>query len=119
MRKLSTGFTLIELIVFIVIMGIAVSAVLLSFQTLLSKSPQANQQTIALELAEGRMDVIMGQYYLNGFASFSDICPAAAVCQTQAGYTISSSITGSSPTKTITVTVSGRGSAILTMQVWS
>ncbi|HEV2614609.1 MAG TPA: prepilin-type N-terminal cleavage/methylation domain-containing protein [Gammaproteobacteria bacterium] len=119
MRKLSSGFTLIELIVFIVIVGIAATTALLSFQTVLSKSPNANHQTTALELAEGRMDIIMGQYYQNGFAGFADICPGAAVCMTLTGYTVTSSITGSAPTKTITVTVTGLGSAILTMQVWS
>jgi MSHA pilin protein MshD len=113
------GFTLIELILFIVIMGIAATAVLLSFQTLLAKSPNANRQTTALELAEGRMDVILGQYYQAGFTNFGDICPGAAVCQTLSGYSINSSITNNGASKTITVTVSGLGDAILTIEVWS
>jgi len=118
MRKLSPGFTLIELIIFIVIVGIAATAILLSFQTVLSKSPDTNKQTIATELAEGRMDLIIGQYYIYGLSSFSDICNGSspAVCMTISGYTVSSSITGTGP-KTITVTVSGSGSAVLTAQV--
>lgn len=116
--EFSSGFSLIELIVFIVIVGISVVAVLLSFQTLLTRSPNTNRQTVAIELAQGRMDVILGQYYQNGYSSFADICPGAAVCQSLTGYTITSAITGSDP-KTITVTVSGLGSAILTTQVWS
>ena len=122
MKKISAGFTLIELILFIVIVGIAAIAVLLSFQTLLTKSPNTNRQTTAITLAGARMDVIMGQYYQAGFASFSDICSGgspAAVCQTQAGYTIASSIINNGTSKTITVTVSGLGDAILTTQVWS
>ncbi|MDX2165304.1 MAG: prepilin-type N-terminal cleavage/methylation domain-containing protein [Gammaproteobacteria bacterium] len=122
MKKISAGFTLIELILFIVIIGIAAIAVLLSFQTLLTKSPNTNRQTTAIILAQSRMDVIMGQYYQNGFASFSDICSGgspAAVCQTQTGYTITSSIINNGASKTITVTVSGLGDAIITTQVWS
>ena len=114
-----SGFTLIELILFILIMGIAAMTVLLSFQTILARSPNANRQTTALELAEGRMDIIMGQYYQVGFSNFGDICPGAAVCQSLSGYTVTSSITNNGASKTITVTVSGLGDAILTMQVWS
>lgn len=122
MKKSPHGFTLIELVVFIVILGIAAITVLLSFQTLLTKSPNTNRQTTAIALAEGRMDVIIGQYYQNGFASFSDICAGgspAAVCQSQSGYTITSSIVNNGASKTITVTVSGLGSAIISTEVWS
>jgi type II secretory pathway pseudopilin PulG len=119
MRKTQPGVKGFKLILFIVIMGIAATAVLLSFQTLLAKSPNANRQTTALELAEGRMDVILGQYYQAGFTNFGDICPGAAVCQTLSGYSINSSITNNGASKTITVTVSGLGDAILTIEVWS
>lgn len=119
MRIFRAGFTLIELVLFLVILSIAAVAILLTFQTILTALPNAHNQTTAIELAQGRMDVILGQYLQNGFSSFSDPCPGAAVCMTLTGFTVTSSITGSTPTKTITVTASGRGSAILTMQVFS
>jgi prepilin-type N-terminal cleavage/methylation domain-containing protein len=119
MRKKNSGFTLIELLLFIIIMSIAAATILLSFRTLLTKSPNANRQTTALELAEGRMDIILGQYYQNGFSSFGDICPGAAVCMSISGYSVNSSITDNGNSKTITVTTSGLGDAILTIQVWN
>ncbi len=117
MKKMFSGFSLIELVFFIVIFAIASIAILRSFQAILTVLPNANRQNVATELAQGRMDVILGQFLLKGFNNFSDPCPGAAVCQTLTGYTVNSAITQSGSTKTVTVTVSGLGSAILTMQV--
>ena len=121
------GFSLIELIVFILIIAIVTSALLVSFQTILQVSPTGNRQTTAIGLAQERMDLILGQRRLKGFSSFSNPCASGsppAICTALTGYTVTSNIaattiSGDSNYKTITVTVSGLGNAVLTTLVGS
>ena len=123
----SAGFSLIELIIFILIIGIAASAVLTSFQTILQKSPTGNRQTTAIALAQERMDLILAQRQLQGFSSFIDPCASGsppAICTAPTGYTVTANIAaitigGDSNYKTITVTVSGSGDAVLKTLVGS
>ena len=95
MKKNNAGFSLIELVVFIVVMGIAITGIFFAFNTALRQSVVANPQTIVNLLAQGRMDIIVGQESINGFNAYSDICPGPAVCTLPAalsGYSIASSI---------------------------
>lgn len=117
LKKKSAGFSLIELVVFIVVIGLAVGGVFLAFSTALQKNPLINPQTTANELASARMDIIIGQRRINGFSTLSDPCVSSppAVCTVPAaitGYTISSAIStisigGDSNYKLIIVTVTG------------
>jgi type II secretory pathway pseudopilin PulG len=123
MKKLA-GFTLIELVIFIVILAILVLGLLMAFNVSLERSVDVEGVTRALDLAEGRMDLILGQKKMVGFASFTDPCvasPSLGVCTTPSGYAVSSSIAnnwnGDSNFKVITVTVSGGGTASLTALV--
>ncbi len=121
-KKRTLGFTLIELIVFIVVLAIAAVTTLIAFQSIMTASPNSQRETVAIELAQARMDFIMGQFYQFGFGNFSDTCQSGsppAVCLTMTGYTTTSSITTSGSTETITVTVTGLGSAILTTEVFN
>jgi len=119
MIKHSAGFSLIELVIFIVVIGIAVSGIFLAFNTALQKTPLVNSQTTANELASARMEIIIGQRRMVGFNSFTDICPGPAVCTIPAaitGYTITSSITtytvgSDSNYKLIDVTATGPNNA--------
>lgn len=121
------GFTLIEMIVFILIIGIAASAIFTSFQAVLQKSPTGNRQTTAIALAQERMDLVLAQRQLKGFTSFSDPCNSGsppAICTWPTGYTVSSdisplTISGDSNYKVITITVSGLGDAVLKTLVGS
>lgn len=121
------GFSLIELIVFILIIGIIASALLVSFSTILQNAPSSNFQTTAIALAGERMDIILGQKQMQGFSSFSDPCTLStppAICVSYSGYTISSSIGtitigGDSGYKVITVTISGKGNVVLQTLVGS
>ncbi len=91
----SKGFSLIELVVFIVVIGLALSGVFLAFSTALQKSPGVNAETTALELAAARMNIIIGQRHINGFSATSDPCTAGsppAMCAGTTGYTVTSSI---------------------------
>lgn len=117
----SKGFSLIEMIVFILIIGIAAIAVLRSFGSFLQKSPTGNRQTTAIALAQERMELILAQRQLKGFNSFTDLCSGGSppsICTAPSGYTITSTISsvtigGDSNYKNITVTVSGLGDATL------
>ncbi len=117
MKKYEAGFSLIELVIFIVIIGIVVSSVFLAFSTSSQKSPFVNAQVTANLLAGARMDIILGQRRLVGFTSFTDPCVSSppAVCTVPAGitgYTTTSTIStltigGDSNYKSINVTVTG------------
>lgn len=117
------GFTLIEIIVFIVISGILMSTILLGSTLALRSSPTVHQQWVALQTAQRCMEWYLQQRRLNGFASLT--CPSTptnANCSAPAGFTVSTSIactTWNSDTdyKTITVNVTGLATLSLTAQV--
>jgi prepilin-type N-terminal cleavage/methylation domain-containing protein len=114
------GFTLVELIIFIVISGILGSTILLGLNQVSRKSPTVEQQVIATATAVQCMEWFLGQRRSNRFSSLP--CPSSSVpafCSTPTGYTLSASIsctTLNSDTqyKTITVTVSGLADATVT-----
>lgn len=113
------GISLIELIIFIMVMGILSAAILATFNVAGSKAPNVDNQIAALDYGQLRMDLILGQKASQGFNSFSDPCDVAsppAACSSP-GYTVTSSIApqwnGDTNYKVITVTVSGKASATL------
>jgi type II secretory pathway pseudopilin PulG len=118
------GFNLIELALFLVILGILAISILTTADIAFQKQPTVQNEETATNLASKRMDIILGQRQIVGFSSFLDPCvasPSLPVCTNTTGYTTSSSIAnnwnGSSSYKVITVTVSGLGSATLTSLV--
>ena len=105
----SRGLTLIELVVFIVIVGVAAFALLGSFRAMLARSPTAAQLTQAMQLAQERMELILGQrnspFAGVGYNNTVDLdpCnrvgpPVPAVCTSTFGYTVASAGTAPSPT---------------------
>ncbi len=132
----SRGLTLIELIVFIVILGIAAFALLGSFGALLPRSPTAAQLTQAMELAQERMELILGQRNSpalgRGYNNTVDLDPcnnagAPTLCTSTFGYTVASAGTGTAPAswlpwngnpttnyKLVTVTVTLGGTTLAT-----
>ena len=114
------GLTLIELVVFIVIVGILVSGALTGFTTILRYSNRPGYLLTATQLADARMNLILQQRRVGGFSSLSDPCSSGslAACTglntfaTAGGYVVSSSISAvSGGTRTANVTVTGTGSA--------
>ena len=106
------GFSLIEVIVFIVILGVLAAGLVVSFASPLRNSPEAGRLDLAAELAQQRMELILAQRRATGFAGFTDPCPGPAICTPPAGYTVTASIVagyGADPTnyKVVTVSVSG------------
>lgn len=120
MKIHQTGFTLIEIILFIIITGILASSILLAFTTGLQKSPKIHQQMVATFAAEKCMDWFLGQRFFNGYAALS--CPSTTVpsfCSVPSGYSISVniscvSISGDANYQSIQVAISGAGNATLT-----
>lgn len=120
--KQDRGFTLIELIIFIVIAGIIASMLFTSYLTILRRSPVINQQIDATQIATRCMEWYLGQRFINGFSSLT--CPSTSTptfCSANlpTGYTINANVScatlysDSTNYKTITVNVSGAGSSTL------
>ena len=134
------GVTLIELIVFIIIVAILVSGLMGGFTTILRGSPTPQKMTQALQLAQERMELIRARKDAVGFACFtgtrydpcqasaaSGSCPAIAASTHPAcsvpplsGYTVTPSLDetgacmGNDPNyKCITVTVTGSAGTTL------
>lgn len=117
------GFTLIEVIIFIVVISIMMSAIFLALTTSLQKLPLIYNNTIATQTAKSCIEWFLGQRRLNGYAAFS--CPSTTVptfCAAPTGFTLSvnvacTTINSDANYKTITVTVSGKGNATLSTLV--
>jgi prepilin-type N-terminal cleavage/methylation domain-containing protein len=117
--KNERGFTLIELIIFIIITGILASTLLIAFRTAFLKQPSVDQNIGALQIAQQCMEFLVGQRDINGYTSVT--CPSSTTPSfcTTAGYTISTTITcltinTDANYKSITIAVSGAGNASLT-----
>lgn len=125
------GFTLIELVIFMVIVTILGTTVFLGFDMALGQESMVANNVKAMFMAEQRMDLIFGQRIKSGFSSFVDPCvslfasPATDnICSKNAfafGYTVSSTVTpswsGNANLTSIVVDVTGPGSATLSTVV--
>lgn len=116
------GFSLIEVIVFIVILGVLAAGLVVAFSSPLRNSPEAGRLDLAAELAQQRMELILAQRRAAGFAAFADPCPGPAICTPPTGYTVTSSIIagyGGDPSnyKVVTVSVSGTSAITVTALV--
>jgi type II secretory pathway pseudopilin PulG len=94
------GFTLVEILVFIVIMSFAAYALFRSFGSLLPRSPSAAQLTQATQLAQERMELILGQRDVQTYNNGVDLDPCtrggpASVCAS--AFTVSSTGTAVAP----------------------
>ena len=121
--KSTHGFTLIELIVFIVIVSILGAGLFLAFDRVVSGGAMPEESTRATLLAEQRLELILGQRQSQGFTSFTDPClggSPAAECTLPTGYAVTGPtiVIDPDPTiKTITVEVIGPSRAELTAMV--
>lgn len=87
------GVSLVELVIFIVIMAIAAVIVLRTFFDAIGRSPSAGQITQATQLAQERMELILAQRRVKGYSAVSDPCfggTPPAICGNAGarGYTI-------------------------------
>lgn len=121
----SGGFSLVEAIVFIVVAGVLAAGLVVALVAPLRSAPQAGQLDQAAELAQQRLELILGQRRAAGFAAFGDPCvpgPGPSICTPPAGYTVASGIVtgwGADPAnyKVVTVIVTGPTSLTTTTLV--
>ena len=97
-EKQQKGISLIELVVFIVVIAILAVGLFKALGRSLPSSPTAQQITRATQIAQERMELILGEDDVLGFASTAiDPCVGGtppAICTTP-GFTIT--VTGVSP----------------------
>lgn len=125
MRKLSTmaGFSIIELLVFIVVTSLLMSTIMLGAFQSLRKAPDVHNQILAIETAQRCLEWYLEQRRLNGFTYLTcPSSPSSPVCTAPSGLSVSTNIActtwnGDSGFKTITVTVSGAATASLSVQI--
>ena len=82
------GVSLIELIAFIVIMGICVVALLSMYRAVLPHGATPSEITLATQLAQERMELILGQRIVDGYSTavLNDPCVGGtppAICTNQ------------------------------------
>lgn len=119
--KNSRGMTLIEVIIFIIVIGIVSAGALTVFTTVLMNSNRPSYLIKANLLASARMNLIIQRRIVEGFASISDPCSSGSlpVCTSlnTTGYTVNSSFTPDADGGTTArVIVSGIGDSTLTMR---
>ena len=142
------GVTLIELIAFIVIIGIIATALVSIFGAGVRGAPEAKNITKAKQLAQSRMELILARKRVVGFACFTDVgvndkrfdpcsdapasgsCPVETAstqpaCAPPTGFTITTILDsatcngGDTNYKCVTVTVTGpNGSQLTELKTW-
>ncbi len=118
--KREKGHTLIELIIFLVIMGILTASMILAITMSLEHMPNIHDASTAIGLGQQRMEFVLGQRAIKGYSSFTDTCTGGsppALCTDPSGFTTSSTVTSVSGGKLITVTVTGNAALTLTEEV--
>lgn len=117
------GFTLIEVLVFIVVSSLLMTTIMLGAMTALRSAPSVHQQWVALQTARQCMEWYLEQRRLRGYTILTcPSTPSASACSAPAGYSVSTNIActtwnSDSAYKTITVSVSGLAAVSLTAQV--
>lgn len=116
-RPQARGLTLVEVVVFIVILAVVVTGLVAAFAGALRLSGTPQQAYQALQLAQGRTELILGQKKRLGFGAFTasfDPCATATpeACLAPTGYTVSAALAqtysgGDANYRTIVVTVVG------------
>ena len=119
------GFSLIEAILFIVVLAVLMAGMATAFVAPLRDAPRAGELDLAAELAQQRMELILAQRRAAGFDAFADPCvpgPGPAACVPPAGYVVTAGIAagfGTDPVnyKVVTVDVAGPSRASATALV--
>lgn len=125
------GYSLVELVIFIVIMGIIGAALFTGFSAALSGTSASTGNADPMQLAQQRMELVLAQKRALGFTGFTaatfDPCTSAPpstlpVCTgIPAGYSVNTALAnnwgGDINYKVITVSVTGPTRATLTALV--
>jgi prepilin-type N-terminal cleavage/methylation domain-containing protein len=84
------GLTLVEVVVTIIVLGIAATALLPMFSNVLTRSPDSSEIVRATYLAQSRMELILGQRATAGYSGVNDPCQAVVsiACAGHSGYSL-------------------------------
>lgn len=124
-NKIQQGFSLIQLIIFIMIIGIIATPIFMSITQVLNLVQAPKDISAAAFLANARMQIILLKRATSGFPNTSDPCTGTppAICTPLTAYatannlTVNTSVTFSGSTALINVVVRGQGNAQLQMRV--
>jgi type II secretory pathway pseudopilin PulG len=116
--KSQRGFTLIEVVLFIIITSILVKTLFLTFSNTLTDMPDTHNDLVASQSARHCIEWFIGQRRLLGYSSVTS--PSTTVpsfCTQPTGYNLAVSVVNTTLNsdanyKTVTVTVSGKGDAV-------
>jgi len=91
--KRAAGFTLVEMIVFIVIVGVGAVALFQMFRQTMPRSPAPAQLAQAAQLAQERMELILGRRNVAGvgYGALNDPCTGGtppAICTNTFNYAV-------------------------------
>jgi type II secretory pathway pseudopilin PulG len=115
------GLSLVELVVFIVVVSIAAVGVMQGLSSALRGSPTPGQMTQATQLAQERMELIRATRQTQGYSGIYDPCGVAsppAFCSQMLGYTAAFSSepwpvdTDTARYRVLVVTVTREGSQV-------
>ena len=113
------GYSLIELVIFIVVIGILGVGLMSAFSGALLGATEPERITRATVLAQERMELILGRREAAGFAAFTAFTFDPSCTNVPAGYTITSNLAtdwnGDTGYKVVTVSVAGAGTAQLSV----
>lgn len=116
------GMTLIEIVIFILVISITATGAFLGFNTVLLKSDSPAKLLQASQLANARMSIILlqglGKIYSDPCSSGAPpaACTALAAYATSQGFTVNTSYSVSGDIVTATVNVTGVGGATMSMR---
>ena len=119
------GVTLIEVVIFIVVLGITLGSTLRMFKAILTYNNRPNYLLTASQLADARMNLIILQRKKMNSINIADPCSSGTLnaCTTLStfanskGYIVSSSMPAAvNGVRIVTVTVSGTGNATCVMR---
>jgi type II secretory pathway pseudopilin PulG len=121
MMKKSKGFSLLELIIFVVVIGIAATTILSSMEMILKTQHTTQENGTAVQAASRCLEWFWGQNQMNGYSSVTS--PSTTVpsfCSVPSGFSIAVSVVNTTIAseasyKTISATVSGKGSSSLSL----
>jgi Tfp pilus assembly protein PilV len=84
------GFSLVEVIAFLIVMGVGAAALLPMFRNVLPRSLDSSEIVRATHLAQSRMELILAQRAASGFSGINDPCQAAnpPACAVPSGYSL-------------------------------
>ena len=106
------GFTLVETTLMLAVLGIIVVSIIKVSNAVAQKTQLSSQLSVAAEIAQSRIEMIVNRKFTASYASVADVCPdATSICTLPSGYSVSqAAITNwqnQSDYKQIAVTVTG------------